>query len=292
LAVDDLARQKTFDGALQNAFADPVADLKVIGNRYSEFDKRVIEKGHAALNRAGHAHLVLLHEQLDQVGFLIRVEHARERCQGGPLVPVAQKRIVGSADKGRRGEEPQLFGPGESAVEVVEIEFFDGVAAAEKRVLKLAAHGAGEQVCMGDAAAHEPAESFGEQSVDLSPTAVDPVKVVPRVAAEQFVAAFAGEDYFDVARSKFGNEVQRNTRRPGDRLVLVPDEAGQGIEEIFHADDGFFVLSADAVGHVAGIGELAESGLAIADSKGFDGAIGQALHDGGNGARINAAAQE
>ena len=60
-------------------FCVPPADLEPVRNASGEFHECVIEKRHAALDGAGHAHLVLLHQQFDQVGLLVGVEHAREQ---------------------------------------------------------------------------------------------------------------------------------------------------------------------------------------------------------------------
>ena len=38
----------------------------------------MIQEGHAALDGGGHAHLVLLHQQLDQIGFHVGIEQRVE----------------------------------------------------------------------------------------------------------------------------------------------------------------------------------------------------------------------
>ena len=55
------------------------ADLEAVGRPYHVLDQLVVQEGHAALDRRGHAHLVLLHQQLDQVCLEIGVAH--------PVVP-------------------------------------------------------------------------------------------------------------------------------------------------------------------------------------------------------------
>jgi len=40
-------------------------------NARGKLDELVVQKGHAAFNTGCHAHLVLLHEQFDQVSFLV-----------------------------------------------------------------------------------------------------------------------------------------------------------------------------------------------------------------------------
>ena len=49
------------------------------GRRRGELHELVIEERHAALDRGRHAHLVLLHQQLDQVGLDVGVEQPVEQ---------------------------------------------------------------------------------------------------------------------------------------------------------------------------------------------------------------------
>ena len=64
----------------------------------------MVEERHATFDRRGHAHLILLHEQLDEIRLQIRVTHPIERAAGrlGVMaqalrvdVPRRQKRLVG-----------------------------------------------------------------------------------------------------------------------------------------------------------------------------------------------------
>ena len=88
------------------------------------------------------------------------------------------------------------------------------------------------------------------------------------------------------------NEVERDAGGPGDGLVLMPDEAGQRVEEVVHADDDFVVLGADGLGDLAGIGELAEFGFLVADGEGLHRPVEVALHERGDGGGIDAAGEE
>ena len=115
---------------------------------------------------------------------------------------------------------------------------------------------------------------------------------VSRITAEHFVAAFAGEDDGDMLPGQLGNEVERDAGRPGDGLVLMPDEARQGIEEVLHADDDFGVFGSDGLGDLTGVGEFTVFGLLIADGEGLDGAVEVALHESGDGGGIDAAGEK
>ena len=73
-----------------------------VGQRRRELDELVIEERHAALDRRRHAHLVLLHQQLDQVGLHVGVEQAIEqRAAAVRRVEVRQRRAVGALARGR-----------------------------------------------------------------------------------------------------------------------------------------------------------------------------------------------
>ena len=86
------------------------------------------------------------------------------------------------------------------------------------------------------------------------------VESVAGIAAEQLVAAFAGQHYLHAPGGQARDEVKRHARRPGDRLVFVPDQPRQGLEEIFHAHNHFMMAGADGIGHLARIGEFTVSG--------------------------------
>ena len=132
----------------------------------------------------------------------------------------------------------------------------------------------------------------GQDAVEAQPALVHGVVAVAGVAAEHLVAAFAGEDDGDVFAGQLGNEVERDAGGPGDGLVLMPDEARQRVEEVLHADDDFVVLGADGLRDVAGVGELAVFGFLVADGEGLDGPVEVALHESGDGGRIDAAGEK
>jgi hypothetical protein len=78
LAREDFVRQQPANRFAQDALGREAAKLESIGQAGGEFDKHVIEKRHPAFNRRGHAHLVLLHQQLDEVRLDVGVEEPSE----------------------------------------------------------------------------------------------------------------------------------------------------------------------------------------------------------------------
>src|SRR5215831_3341051 len=56
--------------------------------------KGMIEERHAALNRCRHADLILLHEQLHQIGLLIGEQHSRQRTRRRPLLPAIEIGLI------------------------------------------------------------------------------------------------------------------------------------------------------------------------------------------------------
>src|SRR5689334_14725793 len=72
--VEDLTRQKPLHALAQNVLRGPASQFQSFRQTRREFDQLVIEKRHPALDRSGHAHLVLLHQQLVQVSLDVGVE--------------------------------------------------------------------------------------------------------------------------------------------------------------------------------------------------------------------------
>ena len=69
-------RQKVFHCLLQNLFAGKAVELEAPGNAGRKLNQHVIEKRNAALDGGRHAHVVLLHQQLDQISLDIRIKQA------------------------------------------------------------------------------------------------------------------------------------------------------------------------------------------------------------------------
>ena len=59
-----------------------------------EFHQGVIQEGDPAFDRCRHAHLILLHQQLNQVGFDIGIEKAMKQV-AGRFRPVKHGSVIG-----------------------------------------------------------------------------------------------------------------------------------------------------------------------------------------------------
>ena len=93
-------RHQALDGLLDDVLALAVAEFHVLGNARGKLDELVIQKGHAAFNTGGHAHLVLLHEQFDQVGLLVGEEKTGKGRESRFGIPVLAE--VGVGRNGRQ----------------------------------------------------------------------------------------------------------------------------------------------------------------------------------------------
>ena len=122
-----------------------------------------------------------------------------------------------------------------------------------------------------------------------------PVDERPRilaVAGEQLVAAFAGEHDLDVLAGELGHEIERHARRVRDRLVLVPDQAGQRAEEVVLVDDDLVRVGLDRGRHLPRVIELAERALLESDREGLQRPIDHPRHQRGDGAAVETAGEE
>ena len=221
----------------QDALGREARQLPLVGQRRGELDQLVIEERHAALDRRRHAHLVLLHQQLDQVGLDVGVEQPIEqRAAAVRRVEVARatrrRRRSRVAARAQRGDEQRaLVAPAGSPrscrrTSPPACAPWRGTSAARSaRRVRAARHDA-----LGDPAAarlpaararrRAPARQFKSDARVLA------------VAGEQLVAAFAGEHDLDVLARERRDEVERHARRVRDRLVLVPDQPRQRAEEV------------------------------------------------------------
>ena len=103
--VEDARRQQVARGLAQDALGREAGQLAVAPAACRELDEHVIEERHAALDRRRHAHLVLLHQQLDEVGLHVGVEQAVEqRPASAGRVEAAERGAVGRV--GRRAAPP------------------------------------------------------------------------------------------------------------------------------------------------------------------------------------------
>ena len=95
LAREDLVRQQAPNRFAEDPLGREAAQLEAIGQARGELDEHVIEEGHAAFDRGRHAHLILFHQQLDEVRLHVRVEQAPEHAaRAVHLAEVAERRGV------------------------------------------------------------------------------------------------------------------------------------------------------------------------------------------------------
>ena len=97
----------------------------------------MVEERYAALDRTRHAHLVLFHEQLDEVRLLVGIKHARKI--GARAGVPARMEIFIRIGLWLFPEEQLLLSSGEGTVEIIQEERIQIFSAADKCVLELAA---------------------------------------------------------------------------------------------------------------------------------------------------------
>src|SRR6478736_2808867 len=78
-ALDDLRWQNAAHCRTKDVLCRKAAQLQPVGQCRGKFRERMIEEGHAALDRRRHAHLVLFHQQLMEIGLHIGVEKPDEQ---------------------------------------------------------------------------------------------------------------------------------------------------------------------------------------------------------------------
>ena len=71
----------------------------MLGNTGGEFDELVIQEGDAAFDAGGHAHLVLFHEEFDEVSLLVGEEEAGQRGEIGFGIPDIAEGGVGRSGR-------------------------------------------------------------------------------------------------------------------------------------------------------------------------------------------------
>ena len=115
---------------------------------------------------------------------------------------------------------------------------------------------------------------------------------VPVVAEEELVGAFPREHDLDVLAREPRHEVQGYARGVGDRLVLVPDEPGQRLEELGGRHDDLAVLGAGRARCEPRVAELVGLALGKAHGKGADGLLHHRRHQGGQAAGVEPAGEK
>jgi len=144
--IKDGMGEKVFHCSLENALAGQTVQLMVARDIGGELDQNVIEEGYTAFDRGRHTHVVLLHQQLDQVGFDVGIEQALEHVAGG-TIPVFEHMRIGCTRSelcsGFSAEQAGLVVLAEGGEEVVEIERGPGVAVESEKGVPQFSAGAG-----------------------------------------------------------------------------------------------------------------------------------------------------
>ena len=250
----------------------------------------VIQEGHPALERSRHAHLVLLHQELDQARLELGLAHPIESAPGGLLVGAKAFAVrVSSGEESRGGQQLLLLALRERG-EVVEEERSRPRRHREERPPGVASHRSGQPArehahFLADRPRHDSA-------VDGPETVVPGRHSVAVVAEEELVGPFTGEHDLDVLARETGDEVQRDARVPGDRLVLVPDHPGQRLEELAGRHDHLAVLGPHRACREPGVGELVGLALGEPHGKGADRRLHHRRHERGQSAGVEATGKE
>ena len=123
----------------QHRLGAPAAQLEAARQRGHVLDQRVVQEGHAALDRRRHAHLVLLHQQLDEIGLEVGVAHPLERVPARPRRRRAAMRAYGSRVLGLAQQAAAPRSASREDGEVVEEERARPVAERQERAPRVAA---------------------------------------------------------------------------------------------------------------------------------------------------------
>ncbi len=133
---------------------------------------------------------------------------------------------------------------------------------------------------MPDRPAHGAAERRRHQPVVLGPVSEVVKRLgVASVAREQFVATLACQHDLHVVRRQPRNEIQRHARRVCQRLVLVPYQGRESLEEVIGTHHHLVVVGAIGVGDGTCVGELVRLPLGERDGESLDRVSDQPTHD-------------
>src|SRR5262249_7714820 len=156
----------------------PAPELEAAGHRGDALDEHVVEEGYPALDRGGHAHLVLLHQELDEVGLQIRAAHPIEVTAGRRRVALERRRgRIARGEEAGIGEEV-LLEPGRKRREVLAEDVPGAGRQAEERAGRVATESPRQAP---ERSADGPAQARWRQPVRAAEPVVpvgDPVAVI------------------------------------------------------------------------------------------------------------------
>ena len=164
-------------------------------------------------------------------------------------------------DIGRKHRQPvvRLVFCAEGGEEIVKVKSRPGFAVyRQERMLQLAPQSCMKQRrCRNEAPDPSPQRRRSQAPVDAVKSDILQAEGVSGVAGQRLVRAFTRQHHRDSFAGQSGHEIERHAGRPHDRLVLMPDQARQSIEEVL-ALDPYLVMEADLnAGHGARIRKLA-----------------------------------
>ncbi|CFR92040.1 Uncharacterised protein [Mycobacterium tuberculosis] len=186
-----------------------------------------VQERHPQLQGVGHRYLVGLDQNVAaQPGEQVDVLHSRHRIPAGRFGVDRRRDICVGPVRPEPGQYFAQLRAGETAGIAV-VALFECQRSAVQQTL--AAHALRQW--LGNFS-HRPAQWLGQvvKRPQRQRFSID------CVAAEQFVGAFARQHHFDVLSGLAGDEEQRYQRWVSDRLVEVPDDLGQGGDELVGAD--------------------------------------------------------
>ena len=274
----------------QRSLRVPTMQLVAPGDCRDVLDELVVQKRHPTLDRCGHAHLILLHQELDQVRLDIRVAHPLQRAAGGLLVGAQSLGVrVPRTQEIRIGQQLGLEGHGKNGP-VIEEQVPRTGPDRQERPRRVATQRPRES-------AHEPLHRSLKSSRGQGPIG-SPEPLVPGrhpialVTEEELIGPLAGEHDLDVVPRQARDEVERDARGKPDRLVFMPEELGQRAEELRGGDHHLAVLRPDRAGRKTRVRELVRLTVGKTNGEGTDRLLDHRCHEGRQPARIDPARQE
>src|SRR5260370_39257111 len=125
MPVEKREGEQEVPSGLQSHSADAAAYLNAGRNSSRPFHQDMIEKRHAALYRCCHAHVVLLHQELNQVRLDVSVEQTLQKISRG-FLPACQYIVIGGAGRNLAvkviREKVALVFPVKRGKEIVEVK--------------------------------------------------------------------------------------------------------------------------------------------------------------------------